>query len=237
LLKKYKTSFLLREGYVKGNRQGSPSRLNHADFILTAGEEKRMLVSLFTACAAFIGTNIDDLLINMLFFSKVCDKKAVRRIWYGKYLGIIFLTLLSYLISCGMTFFIGKYVFLLGLVPLIMGIRKAVPLFFKSTEKEDGSDAATVCKTGLWSVFLITAANGADNVGVYVPFFSGLNYVEIIGTVLVFLAMTGLWCFLGRRLSNLSKIRTVFLRYGPYIESSIYIGLGVSILLSVFSHS
>ena len=60
----------------------------------------------------------------------------------------------------------------------------------------------------LVSIALVTVSNGADNVGVYVPFFLvSRAYLWVI--LIAYAVLIALWCFAGRWLSN----HSVFLHF------------------------
>lgn len=63
-----------------------------------------MIETLLSGAAAFVGTNIDDMFINMLFFTEADTKAEVRSVVIGKYLGIGALVLLSVLGAFGLQF-------------------------------------------------------------------------------------------------------------------------------------
>ena len=78
------------------------------------------------------------------------------------------------------------------------------------------------------AVAFVTAANGGDNLGVYIPLFTRqLSWIPIY--VAVFAVLTTLWCAAGYWLVNhpvLGRIR----RYGHVALPFVLIGLGLHIL-------
>ena len=144
-----------------------------------------MITTLILSIASFIGTNIDDLFIDMLFFSEARTKADCNGIVLGKYLGIGILTLISILGACGLQILPQKYIGCLGLVPICLGIREIICLI-KQQEDEDGEDTVPRSASLVINVALITIASGADNIGVYVPLFAGFTAGEILMAVGVF---------------------------------------------------
>lgn len=56
-----------------------------------------MVETLILSITSFVGTNIDDMFINTLFFAEAETKSDSKTIVFGKYLGIlIFLSILVY---------------------------------------------------------------------------------------------------------------------------------------------
>ena len=81
------------------------------------------------------------------------------------------------------------------------------------------------------NVFLVTIANGADNIGVYVPLFTTLNTLELIMTIIVFFLMTALWCFAGERLTTIPRIKHTIHKYKNVIVPVVFIAIGIFIII------
>ena len=185
-----------------------------------------MLETILLSCAAFIGTNIDDLFINTLFFTDAPSE--AHRITLGKYLGMGILTGVSILGACGLRLLAFRWLWLLGLVPVALGLREAYHAF-----KHSDDDQPTARPHGaIWlSVMLITIANGADNIGVYIPLFTGFAPWQTLTAACVFAIMTGLSCLFAKQLSTLSALQHFLDRHRRFINPVIYILLGLYILL------
>ncbi|MGA8343479.1 MAG: cadmium resistance transporter [Candidatus Sulfotelmatobacter sp.] len=81
------------------------------------------------------------------------------------------------------------------------------------------------------SIAVITLSNGADNIGVYVPFFvNGRAYLWLI--LAVYAALVALWCFVGRWLGNHSVILRSVDRVGHWAVPLVFVGLGIYVLNS-----
>lgn len=176
---------------------------------------------------AFISTNIDDLFINMIFFAQYHTKETTRSIVAGKYLGIGILTAISLLGAYGLQMLPGKWLSLLGLVPIALGIKAILSALHAQESEEDSNTPAQT----LWlSMMLITIANGADNIGVYLPLFASFTGWQIGAAILVFALMTGIWCFLSKQLTGLPLLQKLLTKYKPILIPLVYILLGFYIL-------
>lgn len=238
-----------------------------------------MLEVVISAIMSFIGTNIDDLFIDTLFFAGVDDEIAsgaggqegartemfavrkarvqVRSIVIGKYLGIGALVLVSLLGAFGLQLLPGKYIGLLGLVPMGLGVKAAFEYFRerKSAQKECGlagvggaecfevgSDTnkseevphSQKHKSLLWSVALVTIANGADNIGVYIPLFAGYASWQLGVLVCVFAVMIAVWCLIAKRLADWPLLKGVLIKYKGVIVPVVFVALGVYIMVENF---
>lgn len=81
------------------------------------------------------------------------------------------------------------------------------------------------------NVTLVTLANGADNIGVYIPLFTSLNTLELIATIIIFLLLIALWCFTSERLINFPGIKHAIHKYKNVVVPAVFIVIGVFILV------
>lgn len=189
-----------------------------------------MLEAVISSIVAFAATNLDDAVINTFFFAKAETKRAERAIFVGKYLGIGALTALSLLCSLTLRIFPEKYLSLLGIVPILLGINELISHCFR----KNGSDIEDLTESSAAEVLttaLVTVSNGADNIGVYIPLFAGFTWVQILAAVGVFAAMTALWCVVSQRLASLPALKRFLTRHRQVIVPAVYILLGVYILV------
>lgn len=183
-----------------------------------------MIAVLSAAAAAFAATNIDDLFVLMLLFGQADGKRARLRIAAGQFLGIGLLTLVSVAAALGLGLVPGSYLRLLGLVPILLGLRA-----WKQRNEQEEMPSAV----GVLSTALLTIANGGDNLGVYIPLFTGYTAGQLAVTAAVFGLLCGLWCLLGARLASLPRVRETIHRWKGILVPAVLILLGLSILLSV----
>ena len=129
---------------------------------------------------------------------------------------------------------------LLGFVPLSLGIGKLVAL--RHREPPEAENAAGQLARGrvghaagrgrlsqLLAVAGVTIANGGDNLGVYIPLFArDLSLVPVY--VLVFAAMTGVWCLAAHTLVSSALLGSRIRRYGHIVLPLVLIALGLYIL-------
>ena len=182
-----------------------------------------MLQVLAAAAAAFVGTNLDDLLILMLLFAQADDRAGRRRIAAGQYLGIGALTAFSMLCALGLGRVPRKYLRLLGLVPILLGLR---------AWRTRNQPAEAVSSVGVLSTALLTMANGGDNLGVYIPLLAGYAPGQLAVTAAVFALLCGLWCLLGAKLAALPRVQAVIRNWKGILVPAVLILLGLSIILA-----
>ncbi len=186
--------------------------------------------------SGFAATNIDDIFVLMMFFSYSSMTFPIKQIVVGQYIGIGLLVAIS-AIGFFFSLAVPSYIIgLLGIVPIVIGIRKIVVLR-KKNESYSNQDAQEKKKNlAFVTVASVTFSNGGDNIGVYTPLFAKYNSSsEITVLVAIFMAMTALWCVAAYHLVNhplvASKIRHIAHMILPFI----LVGLGVYILTESFA--
>ncbi|MFV0414712.1 MAG: cadmium resistance transporter [Oscillospiraceae bacterium] len=90
---------------------------------------------------------------------------------------------------------------------------------------------AKIIKPEVFTVTLVTVSNGADNIGVYVPLFTGYTVGQVAATLVVFSLMMALWCFGGGKMANLPGIKLAIQKYRHIAVPVIFVALGIYILL------
>ena len=189
--------------------------------------------TLLASLIAFVVTNLDDIFILILFFSD--PKLRHRNIITGQFLGISTLILVSFLGS-----FIGlvidiKYVGLLGVVPIYMGIKSLLTLW-KPGESEEGISIKLNSKNSeshfkqMLSVASVTVANGGDNISIYIPLYAAFANSGKVTMTIVFLLMTAVWCLMAKYLSNHPIIKKSLEKYGHIVTPFVFILLGIYIM-------
>lgn len=181
---------------------------------------------LLTSILAFISTNIDDIFILTLFFAS--RKFKTFTIVAGQYIGMASLVLISVIGSYIGNFVDHRYVGLLGLFPIYLAIKSFMALLKKGEEHED--ENIEIKSAHLIAVAGVTIANGADNIGVYIPLLSTMSQSEKLVMVFVFGAMTYLWCLAGKYLATHPLIARQIDRFGHIIMPVVLLLLGVFIL-------
>lgn len=203
-----------------------------------------MDIALLKGTTAFIATNLDDLIILMLFFSQVSPNFRNYHIISGQYLGFSLLLLASLPGFLGGLVIPEQWIGLLGFLPLAIGVKlllqpEAAEAEVQTvSEKFDQASASSkltarvtqflspqVCK-----VAAVTVANGGDNISIYIPLFASSNPLEMGVILLVFLGMIAVWCFIAAKLVRHRSIAAFLSEYGERIIPLVFICLGLGIL-------
>jgi cadmium resistance protein CadD (predicted permease) len=174
------------------------------------------------AVTLFASTNIDDLVVLIGFFA---DRRfRVRDVVAGQFAGLGALFLVSALGSLLSLVIPNTYLGLLGLLPIVIGVRKLRDLRGDASASENSSRGSA---TG---VALVTIANGGDNLGIYIPAFAVHSGAEIGVIALVFVTMTVLWCVVAHWMVNHRRFGAPLRRYGHIFAPLVLVGLGVVII-------
>ena len=189
-----------------------------------------------TGMTAFAATNMDDIIILLLFFSQVNVAFRNRHIVAGQYIGFVALVLASLPGFLGSLVFPRPWIGMLGIIPIAIGINR---LLNPGTESDTPVIEAPPQMSGFssflapqtYSVAAITFANGGDNIGIYVPLFASSSLEESGVILATFFAMVGVWCYTAYRLARLPAIAHPLTRYGNRLVPFILMGLGILILL------
>ena len=191
-----------------------------------------MIQNVVTSIILYSGTAVDLLIILMLFFAKRKSRKDIINIYLGQFLGSVSLILLSLLFAFVLHYIPSKEILgLLGLIPIFLGLKV---LFLGD------SDGEAIAKEGLrkdnknliFLVAMITFAScGADNIGVFVPYFTTLNLANLIVALLTFLVMIYLLVFSAQKLAQVSSVGEILEKYSRWFIAVVYLGLGIYILI------
>ncbi|WP_371559315.1 CadD family cadmium resistance transporter [Streptococcus sp. 27098_8_69] len=191
-----------------------------------------MIQNIVSSIILYSGTAVDLLIILMLFFAKRKSRKDIINIYLGQFLGSVSLILLSLFFAFVLNYIPSKEILgLLGLIPIFLGL-KVLHL--------GDSDGEAIAKDGLrkddknliFLVAMITFAScGADNIGVFVPYFTTLNLTNLIVTLLTFLVMIYLLVFSAQKLAQVPSVGEILEKYSRWFIASVYLGLGIYILI------
>ena len=191
-----------------------------------------MIQNVVTSIILYSGTAVDLLIILMLFFAKRKSRKDIINIYLGQFLGSVSLILLSLLFAFVLHYIPSKEILgLLGFIPIFLGLKVLIL---------GDSDGEAIAKEGLrkdnknliFLVAMITFAScGADNIGIFVPYFITLNLANLIVALLTFLVMIYLLVFSAQKLAQVPSVGETLEKYSRWFIVVVYLGLGIYILI------
>ncbi len=192
-----------------------------------------MLGTIIAGVVTYWSTAIDLLIILMLFFAKVKDKKGVRDIYIGQFLGSGLLILVSLFFAVILHYVPDKRLLgFLGIIPVFLGI-KALILGDSDGEKMANEKLKDTNQNNLIKtlIFITIVSCGADNVGLFVPYFISLALPKLLITLIVFLIMIFLLVFIAQKSVSIPTVGTVLEKYSRWFIGIVYIFIGGSVLI------
>ena len=190
------------------------------------------------ALMAFLATNMDDLIILIVFFAN--NDFNNLSVVLGQYLGVSLLII----ISCFAYFFKfiipPQYIALFGILPIAIGLKNLWNLRNNNSKNnkfiQNNSDLylnENAHKSGnkTLQVASTTFANGGDNIGVYIPLFASLGTFQIMLITMIFFGMIGLWCIISYFMVINKIIGFKLQKYMHLILPFVLIIIGLGVLI------
>ena len=181
-----------------------------------------------TAAGVFAGTNVDDLIVLTVLFlaARASGRPRPWQIWAGQYAGIAVLVAVSVLAAVGLALVPDRWVPLLGLVPVALGVRGLIG----AVRRSPGDDEAPAVAGNALAVAGVTIANGADNIAVYTPVFRTIGPAGSVLTIAVFAVGVAVWCLASSWLGSHRRVIALVERYGHWLVPLVFIAIGGVIL-------
>jgi cadmium resistance transport/sequestration family protein len=201
--------------------------------------------ALITGITSFVATNIDDIVILMVFFAQVNDRLRPQHIIAGQYLGFILLLLACLPGFVGGQFLPKAWIGLLGFLPIVIGLKhwwewqqedSSIQTVSEEATSSLESEAVLVGLAALlhpkiYHVAAVTFANGGDNIGIYVPLFASSSLPSLLIIIGVFLSLVAVWCVIAYYLASHPTIAPFLSRYAHRLVPFVLISLGLYILI------
>jgi cadmium resistance protein CadD (predicted permease) len=182
------------------------------------------------AVVLFASTNVDDVFVLLGFFAD--PKFKARQVVFGQAIGIGVLYSASVVASLISLVVPPAYVGLLGVVPIVIGLKRVWELRKGADPNEEGvarHEKAPAGHGNVLAVAAITMANGGDNVSIYTPLFATRSGFDIAVIGVVFAIMTLVWLGAAYWLTRHRTIGAPIRRYGHRLVPFVLIALGIVI--------
>ncbi len=193
---------------------------------------------------AFFATNIDDMVILLLFFSQINADFRRRHIFFGQYLGFAAIIIASLPGFFGGLVVRRELIGLLGILPIVIGLKQLLSQQEETTEIQTVSSdfkqssyrnpiisfILSLLHPNTYKVAAVTIANGGDNISIYIPLFAGHNFTSLGVILSIFFVMVGVWCLIAYLLTLHPAIADILTRYGNFLVPYVLICLGLFIM-------
>jgi cadmium resistance transport/sequestration family protein len=187
-----------------------------------------LLTTIVSAIVSYIATSIDYIVILVVLFAQM--KSRIKDIVLGQYIGFTVLIIISLLASFGLAFIPQQWIGLLGLIPIFIGLK----VFFEKEDEEDEEEEIVESTNRFSSLILSVAAimlaAGGDNLGVYIPYFTVLNTIELIVTIVIYYVAAAVLLYLCQRVSAVKGISETVEKYEKIIVPIVFLALGIMIM-------
>jgi cadmium resistance protein CadD (predicted permease) len=178
---------------------------------------------------AFIGTNLDNLVLLVAFYSRYQNRS--RLVTAGYISGMILIGLIFFAVGEGGDFIPVSYLGLLGIVPVIMGL---IALFqvFRPQPSDELSDLSIGSSTSaiFFTVLTTQLSNGADSIITFSIFLADSNDTTDYLITFTFLAMACIFAAVAYYSLKHRKLSDFLDHYGRYLTPFILIFVGLYIL-------
>lgn len=185
------------------------------------------------ACSSFAITNIDDMFVLVTFFAEATTSNVMTplKITVGQFIGFTVIIVIS-MIGFGLALVVpSEPIGFLGLLPLLLGVWKAIDDLLIPTEDEEPENTNAASMKSIFKVASITLINGGDNIGTYIPLFSQAKGIEIAVYVVVFYILLGVWCLVAYLIMGQKRFLHLVQKYIHWVIPFLYIGLGIFIIV------
>lgn len=192
-----------------------------------------MIQTIVTAAILYIATAVDLLVILLIFFARAKTRKEYRDIYIGQYVGSVTLIVVSLFFAFVLNYVPEKWILgLLGLIPIYLGIKVSIydDCEGEKRAKKELNEKGLSKLVG--TVAIVTIAScGADNIGLFVPYFVTLSVTDLLITLFVFLILIFFLVFTAQKLANIPGVGEIVEKFSRWIMAVIYIALGLFIII------
>lgn len=192
-----------------------------------------MIQTIVTAAILYIATAVDLLVILLIFFDRAKTRKEYRDIYIGQYVGSVTLIVVSLFFAFVLNYVPEKWILgLLGLIPIYLGIKVAIydDCEGEKRAKKELNEKGLSKLVGTFAIVTI-ASCGADNIGLFVPYFVTLSVTDLLITLFVFLILIFFLVFTAQKLANIPGVGEIVEKFSRWIMAVIYIALGLYIII------
>ena len=192
-----------------------------------------MIQTIVTAAILYIATAVDLLVILLIFFARAKTRKEYRDIYIGQYVGSVTLIVVSLFFAFVLNYVPEKWILgLLGLIPIYLGIKVAIydDCEGEKRAKKELNEKGLSKLVGTFAIVTI-ASCGADNIGLFVPYFVTLSVTDLLITLFVFLILIFFLVFTAQKLANIPGVGEIVEKFSRWIMAVIYIALGLFIII------
>ena len=188
-----------------------------------------MLTIIAVAAGAFIGTNLDNLILLVALHKRYTQR--ARMVTAGYFSGMILIGAICLVVGEAGEFIPIAYLGLLGVIPILIGVNALFQLFRnKRSGDSKGLALGTANHTIFITVLMTQLSNSADSIITFSVLLADSADSSDYLITATFLAMAGVFAWLALYALKHRRLRHFLDRYGDYVTPFILILVGVYIL-------
>ena len=189
-----------------------------------------MIESLLSSVAVFVATSVDELVVLTTIFAYAERRKAVAQVYVGQLLSQVVLLTISVLAAFGIATISPMGIGLLGIVPIILGLRILLG------GDEDDEELETANRLGSRTNFTLTVAliavgGGSEELAVFIPYLGSLAMPQLVVALVTLVLLVPVWCRISQRIASIEHIQGWITRYQRIFVPIVFIGLGVLVIV------
>lgn len=186
-----------------------------------------MISIIFTGIMTYIATSIDYIVLLIILFAQQRQTGKKYQIVLGTYIGMAILIGISLAGSMGVSLLPDEYIGLLGLIPLVLGIK----VLLQKEDNDSDNDEEISQEYLVISTASLLLAAGADNIGVYIPLFATSSISSTTVIIIVYIVLTAFLLFVCDKVSTIEGISETVEKYEKIIVPIVFIILGIYIMI------
>ena len=193
-----------------------------------------VLTIIAVTAGAFIGTNLDNLVLLVALYSRF--EKRSSMVTAGYFAGMTLIAVACFIIGEASSFIPLDYLGLLGVIPVVMGVVGLLQLF-KNTQTGETVNfvPASSARTVFTTVLVTQLSNSADSIITFSVFVVDSSKQGDYLIAPTFLAMSGIFAWLAYYSQSHPGLSRVLNRYAHYLTPFILIMVGFYILANTAS--
>ena len=189
-----------------------------------------LLPILGVSVVAFFATNADNLILLFAFLADRSFRPGHVIIGYG--LGMLIILGVSWLIGWIAHLFPPKYVGFLGVVPIVLGLKRLYDQFIRHRNPADLAPPSPSAHSQIITVALADVAHGPDTITLYAALLAESDVSAQFAVALLYLLLVVGWCCLGFFLLRHPRVRGPVQKYGHRLSPFMLTGVGIFIFLN-----
>jgi len=188
-----------------------------------------VLTIIAVTAGAFIGTNLDNLILLVALYARF--PRHIRTVAAGYFGGMLLIGAISVAIGEGGDLIPINSLGMLGVVPIALGVMALFQLFQNKQSGGTGKSVDNISPKAVFlSVLTTQLSNGADSIITFSIFLAESTDTTDYLIALTFLCMTAVFAWLAYYLLQHRKLSDSLDRYGHFITPFILILVGIYIL-------